>query len=45
MDALQALSYMSFTNGLGWTTADVEVLLVDVRKDIKNRNIHSYWPM
>ncbi|KAK4041210.1 Phosphoethanolamine N-methyltransferase [Parachaetomium inaequale] len=45
MDALQALSYMSFTNGLGWSTVEVEALLVDVRKELKNRNIHAYWPM
>ncbi|KAK3385223.1 S-adenosyl-L-methionine-dependent methyltransferase [Podospora didyma] len=42
---LQALSLMLFTHVLGWTPNAVEALLVEVRKDMKNRNIHSYWPV
>jgi hypothetical protein len=35
---------MLFTNVLGWSAAEVETFLVDVRKDLKNRNTHGYWP-
>ncbi|CAG7558981.1 unnamed protein product [Fusarium equiseti] len=50
LDALAALSLAVFTRpdgqgGLGWRKEEVEVFLTDVRKDIKNVNIHSYWPM
>ncbi|KAK4452012.1 Phosphoethanolamine N-methyltransferase [Podospora aff. communis PSN243] len=42
---VQAVSLMLFTNVLGWTVDQVEILLVDVRKDVKNRAIHGYWPI
>ncbi|KAF5694733.1 methyltransferase [Fusarium denticulatum] len=50
LDALAALSLAVFTRpdgqgGLGWSKEEVEVFLTDVRKDIKNINIHSYWPI
>jgi hypothetical protein len=34
-----------FTRGLGWPMEEVEVFLVDVRKDVKNRDIHAYHIM
>ncbi|KAK0649532.1 S-adenosyl-L-methionine-dependent methyltransferase [Cercophora newfieldiana] len=42
---VQAVSLMLFTNVLGWTKDQVEVLLVEVRKDVKNKGIHGYWPI
>jgi hypothetical protein len=33
------------TRGLGWSNEKVEVFLADVRKDIKNRNVHAYAVM
>lgn len=45
LSGLSALSLALFTRVLGWTREDVEVFLVDVRKDLKNRNIHGYWRM
>ncbi|KAG0646367.1 putative methyltransferase tdiE [Hyphodiscus hymeniophilus] len=42
---LQGLSLALFTRGLGWSVDELEVLLADVRKDMKNPRIHSYWPM
>jgi hypothetical protein len=45
LQALQALSIMSFTKGLGWSLVEVETFLVQVRKDVKNRDIHAYCPM
>ncbi|KAH6963207.1 methyltransferase [Fusarium avenaceum] len=50
LDALEALSLAVFTRpegrgGLGWSKGEVGTFLTDVRKDIKNVNIHSYWPI
>jgi hypothetical protein len=42
---LSGLSIALFTHGLGWRTEELEVFLSDVRKDMKNSRIHSYWPM
>ena len=33
------------TRGLGWSNEKVEEFLVDVRKDIQNRNVHAYVAM
>ncbi|KAG7289661.1 hypothetical protein NEMBOFW57_006036 [Staphylotrichum longicolle] len=33
-----------FVKALKWTPEQVQVFLVDVRKEIKNRNVHCYWP-
>jgi hypothetical protein len=45
LSGIQAVSLMLFTNVLGWPVAEVEVLLSQVRKDAKNRDIHAYWPV
>lgn len=45
LSGLQGFSLAFYTNGLGWTVEDVEALLVDVRKDVCDTNIHAYWPM
>ncbi len=34
-----------FSKALKWTPEQVQVFLVDVRKEIKNRNVHAYWPL
>lgn len=44
LDALGA-SMAALTRGLGWEPAEVERLLVDVRKDIRNRGVHAFMPM
>ena len=43
--AVEALTMAPFTRGLGWTREQVEVFLMDLRKDWNNPNIHAYWPM
>jgi hypothetical protein len=43
--SLSGLSIAIFTHGLGWSAEELEVFLVEVRKDLKNSKIHSYWPM
>lgn len=39
------LSMALFTRALGWRPEEVEVFLVDVRKQMKDRSIHAYWTM
>ena len=34
-----------WTNALGMSVEEVQVYLVNVRKDVQNRHIHSYWPV
>jgi hypothetical protein len=31
--------------GLGWSLAEMEVFLAEVRKELRNPRIHAYWPM
>ena len=45
LQGLQGFTMAPFTRGLGWSPAQVEVFLVDVRKDLKDRKIHAYWPI
>jgi hypothetical protein len=45
LSGIQGVSLMLFTNILGWSAAQVETFLVGVRKDLKDRSIHAYWPM
>ena len=45
LQGLQGFTMAPFTRGLGWSPQEVEVFLVDVRKDLKNRKIHAYWPI
>jgi hypothetical protein len=34
-----------FTRFQGWSREEVEVFVVDVRKEMKDTRIHIYWPM
>jgi hypothetical protein len=45
VDGLEGLSLALFTRALGMTKEEVMAFLVDVRKDMRNTRIHSYWPM
>jgi hypothetical protein len=42
---LHGLSIALFTRALGWAPDETEVFLAGVRKDLRNRQIHAYWPM
>lgn len=44
-EGLQALSLMHIVGVLGWSVEEVEVLLAQVRKDMRNTSIHAYWPL
>jgi hypothetical protein len=43
--ALEALTMAPFTRGHDWSREEVELFLVDLRKDWNNPKIHAYWPM
>ncbi|APA11946.1 hypothetical protein SS1G_05495 [Sclerotinia sclerotiorum 1980 UF-70] len=42
---LMGISLALFTRVLGWSVEELEVFLVDVRKDMKDTSIHTYWPI
>ncbi|KAK0381563.1 TAM domain methyltransferase [Colletotrichum limetticola] len=43
--ALEATCMAAFTRVLGWTRDEVNVFLIDVRNDLKNKSYHSYCPV
>ncbi|KAF2834893.1 S-adenosyl-L-methionine-dependent methyltransferase [Patellaria atrata CBS 101060] len=45
LDGLQGYSMALMTRVLGMSSEEVELFLVDVRKDMKNRRIHAHWPI
>lgn len=45
LDGLSGLSQRVFTRGLDWTIEEMEVLLMQVRNECKDRKIHTYFPM
>lgn len=40
---VNALSVMLFTRALKWSVEEVELFLMDVRKDVKDRRLHTYY--
>ena len=44
-EGLEAFSLAMLSRGLGWSKEEIEVLIAKVRPDLKNRAIHSYYPM
>ena len=40
-EGLEGISLKVFQYGLGWTPEEIQVLLVDVRKDLKNPKVHT----
>ncbi|KAK3680434.1 S-adenosyl-L-methionine-dependent methyltransferase [Podospora appendiculata] len=45
LDGLHGMTVQLFVKMHGWSVEEVEVFLVDVRKDLKDRNIHFYYIM
>lgn len=43
VEGLPALSLRLFTRILGMSREDTEMTLMEVRKSVNNRNIHSYY--
>jgi hypothetical protein len=44
-ESVSGISMALFTRGLGWSVEELELFLVDVRKEMKNTKIHAYWDM
>ena len=42
---LFGVSVALFTRGLGWTAEELEIFLVNVRNEMKDTKIHSYFPL
>ncbi|SPJ83519.1 related to methyltransferase [Fusarium torulosum] len=42
---LESITFAPLTRGLDWTIEEVNVLLVNVRKELNDPNIHAYWPI
>ncbi|KAI8267005.1 Secondary metabolism regulator laeA [Colletotrichum sp. SAR11_239] len=42
LEGVQGITMKIFTRVLGWTREEAELLLVDVRRDMADRNIHAY---
>ncbi|KAF6810385.1 methyltransferase domain-containing protein [Colletotrichum sojae] len=45
LEGVQGITMKIFTQVLGWSREEAELLLVDVRKDMADRNIHAYLTM
>jgi len=45
VDGINGMSNVTLRKGLGMSIEDMELLLVEVRRDLKDRKIHAYWPM
>jgi len=45
LDGLNAVSMAIMTRVLGMSPEAVELALVDVRRDVKDKSIHAYYPM
>ncbi|RDW61657.1 S-adenosyl-L-methionine-dependent methyltransferase-16 [Coleophoma crateriformis] len=42
---LESICLAVFTRVLGWTKEEIDVFLIDVRKELKDPKIHSYGPI
>jgi hypothetical protein len=43
LDGMHGMTLAMFTKILGWGVEEVEVFLVNVRKDLQNKDIHFYY--
>jgi hypothetical protein len=45
LDGLEGFTMAYFTRVFGWQPEEVQVFLVGVREDQKNKQKHNYWPV
>merc|ERR1712093_460683 len=43
--SLEGFSMALFTRVFNWTKEEVEIFLVDVRKEMKDTKVHAFWPI
>ncbi|KAI3546178.1 methyltransferase domain-containing protein [Colletotrichum abscissum] len=44
MSGIEDWTMAPLTHGLSWGKQEVEVFLIELRKEFKGRRIHAYWP-
>ncbi|TDZ13654.1 Secondary metabolism regulator LAE1 [Colletotrichum orbiculare MAFF 240422] len=44
MAGIEGWTIAPLTRGLGWRREEVQVLLIKVREEFRDRSIHAYWP-
>ncbi|TDZ40553.1 Secondary metabolism regulator LAE1 [Colletotrichum trifolii] len=44
MAGIESWTIAPLTRGLGWRREEVQVLLIKVREEFRDRSIHAYWP-
>jgi hypothetical protein len=42
-EGLEGLTFMAFTRALQWSPERVQLFLMEVRNQVKNRDVHSYY--
>lgn len=45
VEGLEGYTVRPFTKIMGMSMEEVELLMMEVRKDLHNRKMHTYWPM
>jgi hypothetical protein len=45
LEGIEGFSLVFFTEVLGWSRKELEVLLANVWKDVTNRKIHACWQL
>lgn len=45
MNGLEGFSMAAVSRSHGWTREEVNVFLVDMRKEIKDRGVSTSWPV
>lgn len=45
IEGIEAWYMAPLTRVLGWKKEEVQVFLIDIRKELKDRNIHAYMPL
>lgn len=43
MQGLEGIAIGLYCRGKGWTMEEVQVMLINVRKDMSSKKIHGYW--
>lgn len=45
MNGMEAFSLALLSRSLGWEKEEIQIFLVDVRKNLRDRSIHAYLPL
>jgi len=45
MNGMEGFSLAFLSRGLGWSRPEIELLLIDVRKCLRDRSIHAYMTL